>query len=318
MEELSPFRIISSMRLMSIGMPVHNGAEFLNDAVDSILSQSFEDFELIISDNASSDQTADICIDYARRDSRVRYERVDTNQGAARNFNRVFHLSSGKYFKWAAHDDICHPDFFARCLSIMESDPRVVLCYPKTKVIDAEGLVLSKYDLKRRLQADNPVMRFHDLLLRHVNCFEIFGVIRTAILRKTRLIENFSGSDRVLLAELALLGPFHEVSEFLFFRRHHAMSASQAYNTRDVIAWFDPARKAKVTLPAWRIMIENAISVSRTPLTYIDRIACYFVIAKWACRSWKGLASDVIIAIIESLQGKAAPRDIISSGQTGT
>jgi glycosyltransferase involved in cell wall biosynthesis len=114
---------------VSIGLPVYNGERFLKDALDSILSQTYRDFELIISDNASSDHTEEICRRYAARDERVRYYRYDNNVGAARNFNRVFQLSRGEYFKWAAHDDICSPGFLQRCVKILDSDTAVVVCF---------------------------------------------------------------------------------------------------------------------------------------------------------------------------------------------
>src|SRR4051794_3298661 len=91
---------------LSIGLPVYNGENFLAHAVDSILAQDFRDFELIISDNASTDRTAEICRGYAESDPRVRYVRFETNQGGSRNFCYVFELARGEYFKWAAHDDV--------------------------------------------------------------------------------------------------------------------------------------------------------------------------------------------------------------------
>ena len=96
---------------VSIGLPVYNGENFLEFALDSILGQTFQDFELIISDNASTDATESICRRYAAKDSRIRYYRNPNNQGAAQNYNRVFALARGEYFKWAAHDDVCKPNY---------------------------------------------------------------------------------------------------------------------------------------------------------------------------------------------------------------
>ena len=114
---------------VSIGLPVRNGEDTLRIAIDSLLAQDYQDFELIISDNASTDETSKICLDYARRDSRVQFRRNDTNVGAAENFNGVFRSSRGKYFMWAAHDDRWHSSYVGRCLAGLEQNRDVVLCF---------------------------------------------------------------------------------------------------------------------------------------------------------------------------------------------
>jgi len=112
---------------VSIGLPVYNGENYLEEAIDSILAQTYKDFELIISDNASTDRTPDICQAYANKDPRIRYYRNEKNIGAAVNFNRVFELSSSEYFKWAAHDDIIAPDYISECIEILDNDDSIVL-----------------------------------------------------------------------------------------------------------------------------------------------------------------------------------------------
>ena len=98
---------------VSIGMPVYNGEGYIQSAIESILQQDFTDFELIISDNGSNDKTQAICKQFAQIDSRVIYHRSDRNRGAAWNYNRLFDLSRGEYFKWQAHDDLCRPQFIS-------------------------------------------------------------------------------------------------------------------------------------------------------------------------------------------------------------
>src|SRR5687767_6137887 len=104
---------------LSIGLPVYNGERYLREAIGSILSQDFTDFELIISDNASTDGTAAICAFYAARDARIRYHRSETNLGAAPNHRRVFELARAPFFKWAAHDDSGSPQLLERCVQTM-------------------------------------------------------------------------------------------------------------------------------------------------------------------------------------------------------
>src|SRR4029077_16300744 len=126
-------------KLVSIGLPVYNGERFLPAAVGSLLSQTYAHFELIISDNASTDGTEEICRRYASADARVWCSRCETNVGPRRNFNRLFELAQGEYFKWAAHDDAYGADFLLKCVEALERDSGAVLSYPRAVVIDAEG-----------------------------------------------------------------------------------------------------------------------------------------------------------------------------------
>ena len=117
------------MPRVSIGMPVHNGQRFIRSAIESLLSQTCGDFELVISDNASTDATEAICREYQARDARVRYSRSERNLGGPANFRRVFHLCSGELHKWATADDYWEPTFVERCVEILDARPDVVLAY---------------------------------------------------------------------------------------------------------------------------------------------------------------------------------------------
>lgn len=208
----------SSPRL-SIGLPVYNGESFLKAALDSILNQTYKDFELIISDNGSTDKTEDICRSYMLEDQRIRYYRNNNNLGAAWNFNRVFSLSNGQYFKWAAHDDVCANEFLERCVDVLERDLGVIVCFSKTMQIDEQGNIEKKRDHidLPNLSSSRSDKRFHDIIINRHGCESVFGVIRTSVLRKTPLIGNYIASDRVLLALLSIYGRFYELPEYLFF-----------------------------------------------------------------------------------------------------
>src|SRR5687767_9303189 len=117
---------------VSIGLPVFNGESHLALALDSVLAQTFGDFELVISDNGSTDSTRQICEDYAKRDARIRYLRSDENRGAAWNYNRVFERSRGAFFKWMAHDDLIAPQYLERCVEALDRAPATtVLAFPR-------------------------------------------------------------------------------------------------------------------------------------------------------------------------------------------
>jgi glycosyltransferase involved in cell wall biosynthesis len=267
---------------VSIGMPVYNGEAFLRQALDSLLSQDFTDLELIISDNASTDGTAAICQEYIQRDKRIHYYRNETNIGAAPNYNRVFHLASGKYFRWAAHDDVCYPAMIRRCVEALESAPSSVsLVYPRSENIDASGRVIKSQPYTLDTRYDRPFRRLA-FVLRHVTfATPLFGLFRPETLRKTRLEDSFASSDYVLLAELAMLGQIWEVPELLFQRRiHNGISVRANPTWEKLTAWNDPTKAdTRRYLPVQEmLMLEYLRSAWRLPLSRSDRFLCLLVI----------------------------------------
>ncbi len=269
----------NSQTLVSIGMPVYNGDLFLEKAIDAILKQTYQNFELIISDNASSDRTSEICLTYADRDARIRYFRNEINIGAAGNYNRVFELAKGEYFKWAAHDDWCAPEYLEKCIEVLDREPSVVLCYAKAYLVKEQENNLSIYtedDLN--IRSDRPHQRLFKLLetygWNHVP--QVFGVIRTEVLRKTVLIGNYPHADRVLLAELAILGEFCELSDRLFYRRVHPKISQWANNTDESLAtWYDTKKKNQLVMPQWRRYSEYFQIVKRARLSWSEKVFCY-------------------------------------------
>ena len=260
---------------LSIGLPVYNGENYLEDAVTSLLAQTFGDFELILSDNASTDRTRDICLAFADADPRVRYHRFDRNMGAATNFNHVFTMARGRYFKWAAHDDVCEPAYLERCIEVLDSDDSVVLCHARSGRIDAEGNEVGVYDYPVRYDAPKTADRFLDLVTVRHDCITVFGVIRPEVLVKTPLIGSYVASDRVLLAELALHGRLMEIPEILFHRRDHVQVSSMLDERNDRLAWFDPHKSGVVSLPNWRVIREYVAALGRAPMNPDDAFACW-------------------------------------------
>ncbi len=287
---------------VSIGLPVFNGAKYLAEALDSILAQTYPDFELIISDNASTDGTEEICRAYAAKDGRIRYYRNEKNLGLARNFSRVFELSSGDYFKWAAHDDVIAPDFLMKCVEVLDQDSAVVLCHSKVTIIDEFVHEMHDFDITLdRIDSPKPHERFADLILTDRWCFEVSGLIRSSVLRMTPLMAGYIASDRILRAELGLRGRLHEIPESLFFSRDHperSVRALPAHHLRAEL--FDPARAAKVVFPHWRILLEYFNCVRRVPLTRYERTRCYLSLVRWLGTdlNWARMAADLIIASV--------------------
>ncbi|MFQ5576417.1 MAG: glycosyltransferase family 2 protein [Anaerolineae bacterium] len=288
---------------VSIGLPVFNGENYLTDALDSILAQTYSDFELIISDNAATDRTREICEAYATQDSRIRYYRNQKNIGAAKNFNRVFELALGEYFKWSAHDDVIAPDFLMKCVDVLDQNPDVVLCIAKMNVIGQDGHVLTNYDVKliddmKLGSMDSPKTwdRFGDFIMLRHPCFEIFGLIRTKALKMTALIASHIGSDRNLLVELALLGRFYQLPEPLFLPREHPERSTRALPLHSRAAWFDPTKTGRFVFIHWRIFFEYFKSTMRVSLNWYERARCFMHMGNWLRFYGKYLVRDVLVA----------------------
>jgi glycosyltransferase involved in cell wall biosynthesis len=268
--------------LLSIGLAVYNAERYLKTSAESLLAQTFTDFELIISDNASTDSTGDICRELAARDGRVRYFRNEKNMGAAFNFNRAFHLSRGKYFKFAAYDDLYAPRYLEACLGLLEAEPGAVLVHSKYVDIDSEGKLMRSFESDPRYSASDPAKRFFYLTCANHACVHIFGIMRREVLADGPLIGSYVGSDRALLAELSLKGPFLDVQEPLFLHREHPERSTRAIpDIRRRTVWFDSSQAGKVALPALRLFSEYAKSLWRSRLGIGDKLRCAVQLAYW-------------------------------------
>lgn len=269
--------------LVSIGLPVYNGENFLSQALDSILDQTFENFELIIADNASTDATEEICKAYAEKDNRIRYYRHEQNLGAAKNYNFVFEVSNSKYFRWAAHDDLIAPEFLEKCIEVLEQDSSIVLCCSKTAKIDENSVVIGNYDRwTMRVDSEKVHVRFHDLICVWHPCTMVFGVIRSDILQTTPLIDNYINSDKNLLAELSLSGRFREIPEHLFLRREHPHTSTNLFpDSVQRAKWFDPEITEQNTFPFKRMLHEYLRAIRESSLSWLEKLLCYGQVAPY-------------------------------------
>src|SRR5262249_48202474 len=211
-----------SAPLVSIGVPVYNGDAVLERALDALCAKDYEHLEIIVSDNASTDNTPKIGRAAAERDERVLYLSTDVNRGAAWNFSRLVHVAQGPYFKWAAADDLCRPEFVSTCVAVLEADPSAVLCYPRTSLIDEDDNVVDDFDDDLAYADESPIRRLGRVCRHGGEYHAVFGVIRTDALRDTGLLGAFVAADIVTLAELSLRGRFCEHPDRLFLRRYHA------------------------------------------------------------------------------------------------
>jgi len=280
--------------LVSIGLPVYNGERFLAEAVESLLHQTYRNIELIISDNASTDSTPDICRRYAAADGRVRYSRVPENIGGVPNANRVFTLASGTYYMLAADDDVWQPSYVERCVQYLEQDPGAVLVCSEMAIIDENGAITRRVEFPRTGASERPAERLREF----TNIFTImdasYGVTRADTMRQTPLFVIHPGHDRILLAEMALRGRILRIPEFLYMRREHPRRSVQAYPTlRERYAWLSTKRARKRVFPHWEYLSGFTSAVARVPLKVRDRVACGIVLLRWVRYHWKDLAQDL-------------------------
>ena len=280
---------------VSIGLPVYNGERYLSEALESLVSQTFEDLEIIVVDNCSTDRTAEIARSFASRDPRVRYVRNPRNIGAAGNFKRAFHLSKGMYFKWMAHDDVCLPDFVRHCVEVLDARPDVVLAYPSPLDIDENGSVIGPRDAGLDFTKETPFERFRDQMIKGHAAVVLFGLIRSRVLGRTALHGRYPGSDRILLAELALYGKFHELPKQTFLHREHADRGYHAHKSpQQAIAFFDPGRSGRLPFTMWRRLGGYLGAATRAPIGPGQRLRCYVQMGRWSVRGWRPLADEIL------------------------
>jgi glycosyltransferase involved in cell wall biosynthesis len=296
---------------VSIALHVYNGERYLAETLDSLLAQTFRDFDLLILDNASTDRTREIARDYERRDQRVRYVRNDVNIGAARNFNRAFELTSGRYFKWAAHDDLLHPTFLERCVTVLEKNVDAVLATAKARIIDEEGMAVTDYDPHLASDAPDAATRFAAMLEEH-KCFQVFGVIRRSALEKTDLIGLYAHGDGILLARLALLGRVIELPEYLFLPRRHADHSSRMIGDYwSYATWFNPDLAHKRTFPHCRMFGEYARAVVTAPVPLRDRLGASVELLKVVRARWRLIRGDVLYYVRPTLVAAGVPERFV-------
>ena len=312
---------------LSVGMPVYNGERFVGRAIESYLGQTFGDFDLVVSDNASTDGTEAICRGYAGRDPRVRYHRNETNLGAAPNFNKTFEVARPTaYFKWTGADDEYAPTYLARCVEQLDRDPTVVLAHTAARVIDADGRTIpvvgkpgaadksgeaaanapagpggahaalrwsDLYDRPdRRLGSFSAAERFHEVVVGTRRCMEIWGVMRRGPLTRTPLHGSYYGSDKVLLTYLALAGRFALIDEPLYYRRHHEASSDSIKSVKEREAWMDTRRAAarKMANPRVQCLRGYHRALVRGHLGIVDQARGYASLAHYLVRPERWLS----------------------------
>jgi glycosyltransferase involved in cell wall biosynthesis len=285
---------------VEIGLPVYNGEKFLERALAMLLGQSYGEFELIISDNASTDGTEQICRKYADLDPRIRYFRQDQNIGAVANFNWVFENSNCEYFKWAAVDDLCSPTYLEKVVKILDDDPACIWCHSRSSHIDAAGNLLEDADCcdVSYEKRGSPIAskRFEDVVLGKGGCIDSYGLMRSEAIRQTDLFMPLYGAEKIFMAELALIGTYREIPETLFFVRVDDTSSGSLATAEEQQQFVDPNGTAKVRFARLSYLKGYLKAIRRSAPGSIEVAKSTLVILRWLFQisKWKSILEKAI------------------------
>ena len=283
---------------LSIGLPVYNGERYVAAAIQSVIDSTYTDWELNVSDNASTDGTAEIVRGFAAQDPRIRYDRNPVNIGALPNFNKVFHAARGEYFKWLAYDDVCGPEFLARCIDVLDADPSVVLCSSRFREIDQSGALIRDQPYDVVLTARAPHRRLGQLMRTKDGHPILYGVIRTETLRRTHLLAPYHGSDRALLAELTLYGRLWEIPEVLWSSREHP---DRSVYVRSTMAGWDKPDGHR--LPSHIVIAMHlGRSIATAPISGTERLRCAAELAGRVATRAPELAPVFAAEVVDALR----------------
>jgi glycosyltransferase involved in cell wall biosynthesis len=294
---------------VSIGLPVYNGENYLEDAIRSVLGQTFSDLELVISDNASADRTAEIARDFAASDPRVRYFRNERNLGAAPNYNRAWDESRGELFKWLAHDDRLTPAYVEATVAALDAQPDAVLCNSIVDYIDETGAVFATYDSDlEAASGPDPVTRFAAMVLRSHSCVDFFGMARRRAMENSLRHGTFHGADRAFLAQMALRGRLLQLpGRLVQMREHQQRYTRQQADAKARRLWHDSSARRAAAMPTLILYREYLRLVQNETLRPQQRRGCYAVLARWWLVNWNAVrvATDAASLVAPGIVGQA-------------
>lgn len=283
---------------VTIALPVYNGENYLRSALESAIGQTFEDYELIIVDNASSDSTPDICQEFMARDPRIQYVRNEKNIGVNPNFDRCVQLATGKYFGWLAHDDELTPEYLRRHVEVLDQRDDVVLVHSLVQIIDSEGDLVSVYDSELEgAESTLPHERFRALThVRHA-CTAMFGLYRLDALKKTQILSgNHHTVDRAMLAELSLIGKLVQIDEPLFRNREHAERYVRRVRPSERVAFHQRDGKSRIEVSQLMLMRDYKQAVEKHVSDPEEKARCQRLLSFWWFKEWNLLRLGVEIS----------------------
>lgn len=297
--------INSDKPLVSVGLPVYNGDNYIVGAIESIINQTYRNIELIISDNASTDNTESICRKYASLDNRVKYFRLNDNCGAIVNHNRVLDIAKGKYFQWICHDDECEQSYIQKCVDVLEGNPQIICCFSVIKFIDGKANVLrlSKNELSI-LDDDRSVRlkKFVNMQKTSVDIFcAMYGLFRTEFIKKIGQLGTYIAGDQIYLLKMIFEGKLVQLKDPCLSRREHPATAFVAlpklpyYKKYRVAArWGESNCNPMFLLVNWKLMKMAFSYFYGYPMLMPEKIKCYKSLFELFVARWRRLLKELL------------------------
>lgn len=309
---------MQTVPLVSVGVPVYNGARYLEQALTALRDQDLEEIQVVVSDNGSTDETPEIAQHFADTDRRFTYVRSESNRGLPWNFNRTLELARAPLFMWNAADDVSTRQHLVRCRDALLAHPEASIAFPRVELIDADGAVVGHMDDDGlEFLGLSPAERVNLLLRRQV--FQAIGwggLLRTDVLRGMGGHPPFFGGDMVLGVAMAMRRPWVVVPDRLFASRRHDTQNSKAAGADilDQVRSFDPTWSRPVAFPQWYLVYRLLGAALAAPAPVHQRVAASRAVIDWTVPRWRMLPYDVKRNLIHLARGRYEGAYSSSSG----
>lgn len=167
---------------VTVGIPVYNAEVFLEECLENVTSQSFREIRILISDNASTDNTEAICRKFCELDSRIQYTKHNKNLGAWNNFRFLLDECQTKYFMWRADDDYSDIDYISTLTHLLETNSRANLAVPSIQTIHRDNDVIPWVHFEENLNLSRSEEIIRQLYRYHASWF--YGIWRTSYIKE--------------------------------------------------------------------------------------------------------------------------------------
>lgn len=307
---------------MTIGVPVYNGARFLDQTLQALADQDLADIEVIISDNGSTDATVAIAEEYVRADPRFRLMRSTANRGVPWNWNQVLGQARAPFFMWNASDDVVRPAHLTRCRQALLDNPDASIAFSRVVLVDVHNTVVGEMDDDGLdFMSRTSSQRVDHFLDRHVyQVIGFGGVMRTPVIQSMGGLPGFYGGDIALGVALAMRRPWVQVPEQLFVSRRHDGQANKAQggDVIDQVRAYDPEWSRPVAFPQWYLNHRLLVEAATAPAPVLERgRAVGHVLRRWTVPNWRFFPFDVKRNVIRTMRGRYTGAYAPASGAEG-
>ncbi|MGV9302141.1 MULTISPECIES: glycosyltransferase [unclassified Nonomuraea] len=305
MAENSPSFVGRAAPEIGLGLCVYNGEPYLSGSLASILAQEDADFELVIADNCSTDATEEICREAARNDPRVRYLRRDRNIGVIATHNRIVRETRGAFFAWVTSDDEYRKDRLSLLAAALRDRPEASMAFSGAEEVDGEGTLIEVWRTTAATDHPDPIVRLRAKLDFYDETLQFYGLMRREVLERAMPLQPVVACDRVLLAQLALLGPMVAVDEPLLWHRNHAGSVSRANHARTFRRREAPRENPRWFLPnveEGRCLVRV---INHTPMRPGARLRAYAAMRPWLRRNAVPMARNLAHVGVGLVRGRS-------------